>query len=231
MWSAIKSVVRPAVSFFHRNLLHRLLPPKDTAGGTFLCTPATKQTRELLESLPRTSPVAARLLQPTNIRSETDIARVVDAASIEGTPRQPSLPTGGVYDSRAQQELYGVLFSVGSTLAAGAFRSKGTLASKTLLGPRGMGKSTALKAFSTIAPLFLPDLIPIYANYSGMDDTAAGGYMRSHSLLVMVADALAVHGIHAAPTQDGIVDALERRNKYVLLLLDEVDKLFESQGT
>lgn len=147
-----------------------------------------------------------------------------------GQRTQPSLPTGGVYHSRAQQELYEVLFSVSSTLATGAYRSKGTLASKTLRGPRGTGKSTAMTAFATVAPLFLPDLIPVYVNYIGMDDSAAGGYMRRYSVLVMVADALAVHGIHAAPTQDGIVAALERHDKYVLLLLDEVDKLYESQG-
>lgn len=228
MRSAIESAGRSVKSTVRREL-RRLLPSSNTPGGAFLCTPSPEQTQELSRSLARTSPVATKLLR-VGVRSEADVARVVDAASKAGLHTQPSLPTGGVYHSRTQQEIYEVLFSVGSTLAAGAYRSKGTIASMTLFGPRGMGKSTAMNAFATIAPLFLPDLIPVYVNYIGLDDPASHGYMRHNSVLVMVADALAVHGIYASPTQDGIVAALERHNKYVLLLLDEVDKLYESQG-
>jgi hypothetical protein len=128
---------------------------------------------------------------------------------------------------------------MGTTLAEGGFRGSGDAASKTLLGPRGIGKTTALKAYAAVAPLIEPHLVPIYLSYVGLgqdsgvegaDEAEAAAYIGRSTLLVMVADALEVRGIYVSPNLDSIVDGLERHGKYALLLVDELDKFYESQG-
>lgn len=215
-----------------------LLPPKSAPGGNLLRCAPPSATLALRNALPRVAPRATAILS-SGVRSATDVAVIVDAASKCGLPQfEHDVPPRleGVYAGVAQHDLYNVLYDTGATLAAGGFRGHGDAASKTLWGPRGIGKSTALRAYAAVAPLFQPSLVPIYISYIGSSTSKGGAvvdrssYVTSNSLLVVVADALAVHGIHVRPDVDSVVDGLAAHGKYALLLLDEVDKFYESQG-
>ena len=214
-----------------------LSPLRAPPGGTFVRCAYPKSSAQLKEAVIDASPIAAAILS-SGVRSPTDVARIVDAASKLPLPSaSDDLPVGGVFESVAQHQLYEILFGTGTTLSLDGFRGFGDAASMTLLAPRGVGKTTALKAFAVIAPLFDTKLIPIYISYLpvGRDaDTAAikedATYVARNTILDMVADALEVHGIYVKPTLDSIVEGLRKADKYALLLIDEVDKFYESRG-
>jgi hypothetical protein len=219
-----------------------LAPPRSAPGGSYLRCAPPSASQALRDMLPRVAPHAEAILR-SGVRSASDVSAIVDAASKAGLPQlAPDLPVGGVYTGVAQHDLYSVLYGIGATLATGGFRGHGDAASKTLLGPRGIGKTTALRAYAAVAPLFQPALVPVYVSYIVTGANRGGAstvtatvdrdsyYMTRNSLLVMVADALAVHGIRVRPELDSIVDGLAAHGKYALLLLDEMDKFYESQG-
>lgn len=209
-----------------------LPPPLSTPGGSFLRCAPPAATDALRNALSRSAPQAAAILR-SGVRSATDVSVIVDAVSTSKRPAQldEDLPVDGVYAGVTQYDLYNILFSTGATLAAGGYHGHGDAASKTLLGPRGIGKTTALRAYAAVAPLFEPALVPIYITFIGNGTGKDGAsYMGRSSVLEMAADALAVYGIFVSGSLDSIVDGLTRHNKYALLLLDEVDKFYESQG-
>lgn len=133
------------------------------------------------------------------------------------------LPKEGLHATTAHDAMLFEVASKATRLAGNGYYSKGDVASRTLLGPRGIGKSTTMRSCAAVVPLLLPEVIPLYISY--ISERA-----RAHSLVDVVGAALRAYGIPVQEASvDGIASALEEAEKYVLLLVDEIDKLYEAQ--
>lgn len=133
-----------------------------------------------------------------------------------------ALPRQGLHSTTAHDAMLSELATRAARLSGNGFYAKGDVASRTLLGPRGIGKSTTMRGFAAVAPLVLPNVIPLYISY-------ISARARAHSLADVAGAALRAYGVpvHEASV-DGIASALEDADKYVLLLVDEIDKLYEA---
>jgi hypothetical protein len=161
-----------------------------------------------------------------------DVYRALVAHAIQNTAAAPALQTlvrtmglpklGGLHATDAHNALLQELASKALRLSEDGFNTKGDVASRTLLGPRGIGKSTTLRSFAAVAPLVFPNVIPLYISYIG--ETA-----HTVPLMDVVAAALRANGVRVQKDSvDGIASALDSCDKYVMLLVDEIDKLYEA---
>jgi hypothetical protein len=161
----------------------------------------------------------ARTQEPSLYRAL--LADVVKAPSASRL-RHLAPPTAGLLATSAHDVVLAELAVKCTRLSNDGFYTKGDVASRTLLGPRGIGKSTTLRAFAAVAPLVFPNVIPLYISFISR---AA----RSQPLMTTVAAALRDNGIRVDDESvDGVADALYAASKYALLLVDEIDKLYEA---
>lgn len=130
------------------------------------------------------------------------------------------LDDSGLYRTRSHDAILTELCNKAHQLAGQYYIGRGDIASSTLLGPRGIGKSTTIRSFAAVAPFLWPRIIPIYVNYARRSAHAA-------SLLHLVCNALREHGIDAAPDAAVLAAKLQAARKTVMLLVDEMDKLYE----
>lgn len=100
------------------------------------------------------------------------------------------------------------------------FFAGGDVASSVIVGPRGIGKTTALRTCGAAVRTLFPNVIPIYIDFSRRDTYHL-------SLNELIADALASHGIVVSPNHPSLPAALEAAEKYALLLIDELNSLYE----
>lgn len=185
-------------------------------------------------------PVARNI--PNIATAATEAATAISARSADAVPqfmrladafcREPRcnelanelvLPADGVLDTRSHAKLFAVLANKTSVLARGEFVGHGAGASQTLLGHRGIGKSTVLRIFAATAPLVFPNVIPVYVNFY-----KAGAAAATELLMPAVVEAVARAGV-ATPgpaSLDGLIPELQRSGKFVLLLVDELDSLY-----
>lgn len=133
------------------------------------------------------------------------------------------LPGDGMLDTRAHSWLFEYLLEKTALLSRGAFLGHGAGASETLLGHRGIGKSTTLRAFAAAAPLVCPAVIPVYINFVAGEGTASRVL-----LMPPLRRSVSSAGVHLprGASLDDVVTALEAAGKFVLLLVDELDVLY-----
>lgn len=153
------------------------------------------------------------------------------------------IPRGGVFATKAHHYLYEKLDEQAQSLSLESFRGFGDSASLTLVGPRGIGKSTGLQAFQATANILYPSVIPIYISYIPLASTSSAEleaqasneveYLRTTPLAGIVADVLRAHKLHLDRGADmnSIITALETADRYVFLMVDELDKLYECAPT
>ncbi len=96
-------------------------------------------------------------------------------------------------------------------------------------GPKGIGKTTTFKNIVFTIPLIFPDIIAIYIDY---DNITENKYLQQKNIIQIIADQLSrVYGMKLDTYHNNlelaIVKALIAYNKYILLIVDELDKLNE----
>ena len=137
-----------------------------------------------------------------------------------------------VYETPSHKKLYDLLCNLAHNLHSGRYIGQCGLSSGTIVGPRGIGKTTTFVTFVNLCQVFYPNVIPVYVNYSRV---LSNKRLMNFSLLELVLDELKQLGLATeSPTNDEKDDIvfhltalLERENKYVLLIVDEVDKFYE----
>lgn len=155
------------------------------------------------------------------LRALVDASRRLTAAGARAAA-DFALPPDGPLATRVHSEVYTHLRYKARRLADGGFLGNGTFASSTLLGPRGTGKSVAMRTFAAVAQLSYPSVVPVVVDFAAERGPA------SRALADVVVEALNEAGV-PAPIGGGVggaVDALAAAGKSALLLVDELDALY-----
>jgi hypothetical protein len=108
-------------------------------------------------------------------------------------------------------------------LAAGGFVGTTGAACGVLVGARGSGKTTVLRAFAAVAASAFPGLIALYVSGEGVDDV--GSPLRAAGLRDLIAAAARSRGVNVQHA-GGLEAGLQQAGLRVLVIVDEVDDLY-----
>jgi len=145
---------------------------------------------------------------------------------------EPTKKFQAPYTTSATGSLIEELFRIGGVLNTGVAQGKTGTATRLVVGAPGLGKTTVLDAFAAIGPTVFEDLVVVR-----IDCTRLGDLFRSTELDEAVVEAVcaaldvprpsAASGVSASRVLE---DLLETREKKLLLLLDESQRLYGSAG-
>ena len=130
---------------------------------------------------------------------------------------------GVLFSTDVHMHLYHKMASTAQMLSDLRYVGRGDLSSSTILGPKGIGKSTMLRTFAATIPAIAPNIIPIYISYENKE-------LLKYPITDIIVSALSDVGIMVyTPTITSIAKELSIQNKFVMLFIDETDKLYEQK--
>jgi len=134
-----------------------------------------------------------------------------------------------IFRTSLHDSIIKTLLVTGYRLSDNQFKGDNGPNTRLLQGAKGIGKSTVLKSFETIGAKIFPNIIPVYISYD--ERTATGSSLNKCSVAVEIVKKLKIHGIHVSIEEDklllkSIEDALKKNDKFVLLIVDEIDNLY-----
>ena len=128
------------------------------------------------------------------------------------------------------QTLMRSLYYKTKSLSENRFLNKNGVHCNLVQGPEGIGKTTILRHYTTLCNKEFSNVIPVYMSYNNVAnaDVSSSNMSINKSLLQVVAQTLLDNGIDCK--QEGsardITAALEYHNKYVIILVDDIDHLY-----
>ena len=135
-------------------------------------------------------------------------------------------------DGEPQRELYRFLMERCYILARGGFQGERGTSSSTLVGCKGLGKTTAFRNFITLAPLLYEDVIPIFITCednvsTGLADTT---FLKAVEVLCEMELGWEIRKklnfLELSATR--LTECLATKGKYLLLIIDELDMLYQT---
>eukprot|EP01038_Epipyxis_sp_PR26KG_P004987 gene4987-6970_t len=135
-----------------------------------------------------------------------------------------------VFETVTHRAILKILDARSRELSANSFEGHDGSACSLLQGAKGIGKSEMLMAFKEYCKIKYPHIIPVYITYSDMSSNES--LLTTNTILDIVKDELKSVQIETAPNKYGVLkgkqifEALEKHEKYVLLLIDEFDELY-----
>lgn len=134
------------------------------------------------------------------------------------------------YKSLQHKKMYSWLRSKADSLVSKVpqqnYKDKEGSCSSSIVGAKGIGKSTMMRAFTSFLPFLYSEIIPIYISYN--NSLATESMVLKKSLMNVIKDIL--HSHHGFPKNeeggDRLEISLEKHNKYVMLFVDELDQLY-----
>jgi hypothetical protein len=124
------------------------------------------------------------------------------------------------YETVALRGLVDEMLAITQGLVEGDFRGQNGHATRVLVGPKGVGKTTALKAFAAVAQAVFPQVVPIYINLDGNKgvlNESIGEHVR-----------VAVGAPEGMTVADDISEFLVKQQQVMLLLVDEAATLYSA---
>lgn len=133
-----------------------------------------------------------------------------------------------LFDTPAHRELSNLIITHAARLHANDFVNSNGSHARLILGPKGVGKSTMLRASAQALEAAFPSVIPIYVTCKAMGSSWHG--MNRSCLMDIIANTLHTRGLAIDLTDpnkpSAIKKALLAANKRVLLMVDEIDELY-----
>jgi hypothetical protein len=130
-----------------------------------------------------------------------------------------------LFDTVAHASLLDTLTGHSRALSAGAFVGRNGVACRTLVGPRGIGKTVVLRAFCAVAASAFPGVVPLYVTCEGLA-RPTNSFHAAHLDDLLVA-AAAARGVDVGARRGAALgEALEAARQRVLVVVDEVDELY-----
>ncbi len=130
------------------------------------------------------------------------------------------------FETVAHASLLETLAGHARLLARGSFTGSNGSACRTLIGPRGIGKTVMLRAFAAVAASAWSNLIVLYVTGEGLALPTTNSFQVMNLEDLIVAAAVA-RGVDVATRRGAALsEALKAAGLFVLVILDEVDELY-----
>ena len=144
-----------------------------------------------------------------------------------------------VIKARAQRELLEHMLLFTSALVSGQMNGSG-LAGKTIVGAKGIGKSTAAQNFVSLVEAIFPGVIGIFVNLEGVTTGEAHfskkslfgnliDFLEDEREIKLDAKSLGVRKFDSAETI--FMKYLESTNQYIFIFIDELDEFYVNKET
>ena len=177
---------------------------------------------------PRLHAEALRSLHSTeNQRMEALGALLLQAQAQAQPAAAAATPCLPLFHTQAHRGLLSVLAGHAGRLEAGSFVGLIGAPCRTLVGARGTGKSSLMRAFTLAAPAAFARVIPLYLSGAGLAD--GSHVLRAGNLRSIMAAAAQAWGVDLRaqpPGAQALEAALRASGLRMILLLDEFDELF-----
>lgn len=135
-----------------------------------------------------------------------------------------------VFNTRAHQQLLKELLSTAYALQADFYRGKNGVHSATLVGAKGIGKTTFLRLFTQLGNMLFPKVLLVYVNFENV--MASSNILSSAPILSAIIQNLQDRG-YMSPHHRGIKSHLEHLEQRLsslglklMILVDEVDQIY-----
>ena len=192
----------------------------------------TLQERRMLEHLPWIKDLQERGLQNWGALFEAFFemqSHLFELHSKEGQALE-NASSLLLFRSSEQRIILNWIFSRAYWLQRGELQQRTGIASMTLLGNKGIGKTVCLQVAAKLVPLFFPHVVPVYISFSTVKEMFLedGEDLVDHMILV----ALEKSGVDVQKYERGavglvdVMDVLKGEGKYVMLILDEFENVF-----
>lgn len=138
-----------------------------------------------------------------------------------------------IYDTQAHRVLLTSIHKKCELLSKNRFVGRNGSHSRMIQGPKGVGKTTVLESYTKLCSIYHPNVIPIYISLDDLNSKESE--MDERTIMECVLDKLTSdHGIKADTplTKEymghRIVRALEAADKYILLIVDELEEVYRT---
>lgn len=162
--------------------------------------------------------------------SETDWHGIQHVSEIVGQ----TFGSQRIFDTAAHREIYSVLIGHLKNLKEGKYVDTQGVCCSTMVGAKGIGKTACFKTFTKLAKYICPTVFVIYVSYNcvGSEQSRLG----SKSLARIIKEELISNNIQVEENNqmslsENVIEALEKANRYLLLLVDELDQLYKLDGS
>mmetsp|Transcript_10963 Transcript_10963/g.17867 ORF Transcript_10963/g.17867 Transcript_10963/m.17867 type:complete len:475 (+) Transcript_10963:31-1455(+) len=136
-----------------------------------------------------------------------------------------------IYNTAAHKELHRGLSYQRDALVKNRYKETNGSHSRLVQGPKGIGKSTMLKSF--LNQKRDDKVISLYLSYDELLQTES--VLKDNSILQLVDQELKKEGIYSSTITaqnmgERLAKALEANNKYIFLVVDEIDQLYRESA-
>lgn len=140
-----------------------------------------------------------------------------------------------IYNTKSHNEIYSVLLGHLKNLKDGKYVGMQGVSCSMLVGAKGIGKTACFKTFTYLAPFIRPYVFVSYVSYNSA--SCVGSRLSSKSLAMILSEELGKCGIEIAADNQSLtygerlVEALKTADRYLLVLVDELDQLYRVDGS
>lgn len=134
-----------------------------------------------------------------------------------------------VFDTTAHFEIFTVLVAHVQNLESGRYVSTQGVCSATLVGAKGIGKTSCFKIFTALAP-YVSTVIVIYVSFNSDGSVILARSLSSTVAMYLEQKGLQVPNNNNLTISENIIDALTHHDRHLLILADELDQLYKLDG-
>jgi len=137
-----------------------------------------------------------------------------------------------IYKTQAHLVIYDVLLAHCRNLSSGKYKGRRGECCSTLVGAKGIGKTSSLQIFTKICKFMIPNVHVVYVNFNNI--CSSGPKFLEFSLITLIMNQLRQLGLvvpevgeEEAP-KDVLLTYLQTADINVLVLIDELDQLYKT---
>ena len=170
--------------------------------------------------------------KPLDVNNRLEMRQNIDSAAALFA-EFPQYSSYTIYSSRAHEGVYNILLSHAWNLSKGTYKNRQGESSSTMVGAKGIGKTTSLKTFTHICKYIIPDVHVLYISFNNILNH---GWLCDNSLTSVIILLLAELGVHISlvtaknekSLNEYLIHFLQTHNMKLMLLIDELDQLYKS---
>eukprot|EP01036_Dinobryon_divergens_P036184 gene36184-47049_t len=145
----------------------------------------------------------------------------------------PHFERNVIYKTESHLEIYDVLLGHSRNLSSGRYKGRRGESCSTLVGAKGIGKTSSLQMFTRICKFTVPNGHAIYVNFNNIRSSDPN--FLKFSLITLIVIQLRQLG-HLVPEfndnapKDVLLTYLQTAEINVLVLIDELDQLYKTDN-